>query len=209
MLLERLKIVSLQEDEVPKRYGDVMKGNNKYHGFLALPRHAKILRQDLGFHLFNLYIAFIMEARWHRNNPQIGCVIGTQAEIASHLGVNQSTISRGIDVLYRKNKYYAVKHKKYVKLGFFPLFLADVAKRMAKSDYANLNELYADMYRINAELQDNYAISQEKLGKNPIQRLYSFHNVNLDSSQDYHEELDIGEVTEGLEKQKKEKESYL
>jgi transcriptional regulator with XRE-family HTH domain len=161
-----------------------MENVKQYHGWLALPRHAKMLRQDLGFHLFNLYIALVMEARWHRDNLQIGCVIGTQAEIASRLGVSQSTVSRGVDALYRKNKYYAVLHKRYTLLGFFSLFLADVAERMAKTDYANLNELYADMHRINAELQGKYAISQEKRDQKRLQRLYSSSKDNLSLSEE-------------------------
>lgn len=150
-----------------------MENVKKYHGWLVLPRHAKMLRQDLGFHLFTLYLSFIMDARWHRDNPQIGCVIGTQTEIASHLGINQSTVSRGIDALCRKNKYYVVKHKRYILLGFFSLFLLDVAERMAKNNYADLHELYADMHKINAELQDKYAISQGKRDQKRCQRVYS------------------------------------
>lgn len=161
-----------------------MENVKSYHGWLALPRHAKMLRQDLGFHLFNLYIAFVMEARWHRDNPQIGCVIGTQTEIASSLGISQSTVSRGIDGLYRKNKYYAIKHKRYVLLGFFPLFLTDVAEKMAKSNYANLNELYAGMHKINAELQEKYAISQALRDQKCPQRVYSSSKDSLSLSQE-------------------------
>lgn len=156
-----------------------MKNVKQYHGWLALPRHAKMLRQDLGFHLFNLYIAFIMEARWHRDNPQIGCVIGTQTEIASQLGISQSTVSRGIDSLHSKNKYYIIKNKRYIRLGFFPLFLADVAEKIAKNDYSNLNELYADMHTINSELQDKYANSQANRAQNDMQRINSSSKSDL------------------------------
>lgn len=161
-----------------------MENVKKYHGWLALPRHAKILRQDLGFHLFGFYVALVMDARWHRGNQQMGCVVGTQAEIASHLGVDQSTISRGIDALCRKNKYYAVKHKKYILLGFFPLFLKDVAEKMANNNYANLNELYADMYKINAELQGEYVILQEKRDQKRLQRVYGSSKDSLSLSEE-------------------------
>lgn len=177
----------------------------KYHGYLALPRHSKMLQQNLGYFLFSLYIALVMDARWHRNNPQIGSVIGTQTEIAFRLGISQSTLSRGIDKLCIKNRYYAIKNKKYILLGFFPLFLIDVASKMDKKEYASLQGLYADMYRINAELQENYAVSQEKRGQNAPQRLYRSYNVDSDSSQgDNQEEIDIDEVAEGIGKTKEE-----
>lgn len=145
----------------------------QYHGYLALPRHSKILRQDIGYGLFSLYIALAIEARWFRGNPYFCCVVGTQTEIAARLGISQSTLSRGLDKLAAKDKWYAIKHTRYIRLGYFPLFLKDVAEKMAEKDYSTLHEVYADMYEVNAELQGNYATLQEKRGKNTTQRLNS------------------------------------
>ena len=154
----------------------------QYHGYLALPRPSKILPQDMGYRLFSLYIALVIDARWQRKYPnQLGHVVGTQTEIAARLGISQSKLSRGLDDLETKNRKYLIKHTRYVLLGYLPLFLTDVADKMHSKDYANLHELYADMSRINAELQEKYAISQDSRGKNSTQRLNSSFNVDSGS----------------------------
>jgi len=179
-----------------------MNNQKQYHGYLALPRHAILLRQELGYNLFNLYIALVMLARWHRSNPQIGCVIGTQTEIAKHIGKSQSIISRGLKALEPKgNKKFIIRHSHHVVLGFFPLFLTDVADKMHSNNYANLHELYADMYRINSELQDNYAISQVKRGQKPTQSLYSSFKVDYGSF-DRSEDISTDEVIKSIEDRK-------
>ena len=154
----------------------------RYHGYLALPRHSKMLRQDIGYHLFSLYIALVIDARWDRKYPnQFGHVVGTQTEIAALLNISQSKLSRGLDKLEAKDRKYAIKHKRYILLGYLHLFLTDVADKMYDKDYANPHDLYADMYRINAELQEKYAISQEKRDRNTPQRLYRSSRVDLGS----------------------------
>ena len=154
----------------------------QYHGYLALPRHSKMLRQDLGYHLFILYIALVMDARWDRKYlSQLGHVLGTQTEIASDLSISQSSLSRGLDKLEAKDRKYVIKHTRYILLGYLPLFLTDVADKMHSKDYASLHDLYADMYRINAELQEKYAIWQEKQAQNTPQRLYRSSKVGLGS----------------------------
>lgn len=164
----------------------------QYHGYLALPRHAKMLLENLGHPLFSLYIALVMDARWHRDNKLFSCVVGTQTEIASRLDISQSKLSRGIDKIQVKNKKYVIKHKRYILLGYFPLFLTDVADKMHSKNYEDLHDLYSDMHRINAELQENYAVSQERRGKNPTQRFYSSSKDNLDSFDDISEQVSIG-----------------
>ncbi|MGH2612499.1 MAG: hypothetical protein ACRDFB_05560 [Rhabdochlamydiaceae bacterium] len=174
-----------------------MSNLKQYHGYLALPRHAKLLREELGYNLYSLYEALVMDAIWHRNNPRIGCVIGTQAEIAKSLHISQSSLSRGLESLQGKSTKYVIRHKGYIVLGYFPLFLTDVVSKMHSKDYATLQELYADMYRINAELQEIYAISQVKRYQNTRQRLYSSSNSNLDSS---NEVIRIEDIPEDLGK---------
>ena len=69
----------------------------------------------------------------------------------------------------------------YIVVGFLPLFLRDVASKIHSKDYSSLHELYADIYRINAELQQEYANSQDKRPQKATQRLYSSSNENLSS----------------------------
>lgn len=139
-----------------------MENKKKYHGFLGLPRQTKLLFHDLGYGLFGFYIGLVMEAIWYRGNPQIGYVTKTQTEIGIALKCDQSTVSRNLQKL--EEKKYLIRHTehKLIKLAYFPLFLTDVARKMHSKNYANLHDLYVDMYKIDAELQDKYAILQEK-----------------------------------------------
>lgn len=158
-----------------------MKKKNNYHGFLALPRQTKLLMKDLGLNLYGFYVALAMEAIWDRKNPDIGRVVKKQIELAFSTGCNQSTISRLLKDLEKRK--YLIRHKDYIFLAYFPLFLNDVARKMYGKDYANLQELYADMYKINAELQQSYAISQHNRGQMSSQSLYISSNDNLSFSQ--------------------------
>lgn len=169
----------------------IIKTQKQYHGYLALSRHVKMIQEDLGHSLFSLYIALVIDARWFRGNEFFCCVVGTQIEIATRLGISQSTLSRGLDKLDAKDKRHAIKHTRYIRLGYFPLFLTDVAEKMAENNYSDLHELYSEMYRINAELQENYAILQEKRTQNTPQRLYSSFKDNLGSFDSFREELDL------------------
>lgn len=185
-----------------KRDVDGMKNAKKYHGYLALPRHSKLLRQHLGYRLYHYYLELVTNAIWHRNNPQIGHVIGTQLDLAKILEVSQSTVSRILDSFDEKDRKYVLRRSRYFLLGYFHLFLTDVAGKMAKKDYATLNELYADMHKINAELQENYATSQEKRDRNTTQSFYRSSNVNLDSSQHPYDRVYVDEVAEEIEGEK-------
>lgn len=148
-----------------------MQDIKSYHGFLVLPRHSKLLRYDLGYLLFGIYLELIMEAIWFRGNSKIGYVPKNQTELAGILGYNQSTVSRHLENLEKRK--YIIRHTKHklIKLSYFPLFLHDVAMKMHSNNYANMNELYADMYKINAELQDNYAKTQDERGQKNTQRV--------------------------------------
>ena len=139
-----------------------MENFKKYHGYLAFPRHAIMLHHDLGNSLFGFYLSLILRARWHRDNQYFGCVVGTQKEIAELLHISQSSLSRDIDKLSKKNKYYALKNKRYIRLGFFALFLKDVCQKTHSKNYVSLHDLYENVYKINSELQNNYARLQEK-----------------------------------------------
>lgn len=176
--------------------GEESKNRKQYHGYLALPRHAIMLQNNLGYSHFSLYLALIMSARWYRGNPQFGCVVGTQADIATRLNISQSKLSRGINKLFTKK--YVIPHKNFIRLVYFPLFLTDVAKRMDKNNYADLHELYAEMYRINAELQEKYALSQEKRSQNASQSLKSSFKVNLSSFDSSREELDLDVIDKAI-----------
>lgn len=153
-----------------------------YHGFLGLPRHSKLLLNDLGYDLFGFYIGFVMEAVWFRGNPQMGYVTKSQNEIAVALGCDQSTVSRNLKKL--EEKKYILRHTKHklICLKHFPLFLTDVAFKMYDKNYANLDELYADMHKINAELQEKYVESQGKRAQKDTQRLYNSSKGNSSSS---------------------------
>ena len=161
-----------------------MENPKRYHGFLVLPRHSKLLLKDLGYLLFGFHLGLVMEAIWYRGNSQIGYVLKSQIELASLLNCDQATVSRNLNALQEKR--YIIRHTKYklIRLAYFPLFMSDVAGKMHSKDYANLNELYADMYRINAELQDKYAISQEKRAQKGGQSLYSSSKDDLGSFED-------------------------
>ena len=164
-----------------------------YHGYLALPRHAKFLIHDLGHSLFGFYLALTMEARWSRANEYFGCVVSTQEELAKVLRTSQSTISRGLKKL--QDKHYLILHKEYIRLKYFPLFLVPVADRNHSKDYANLNELYSDVHKINAGLHEQYALWHNNQVQNKSQSLYSSSKVNSSSSNNY---LDIDEIDKEL-----------
>ncbi len=159
-----------------------MKNVKGYHGFLGLPRHSKLLLQDLGYDLFGFYIGLVMEAIWFRGNSNFGCIAKTQKELAIALDCSQSTISRALDELQLRK--YLLRHRTYIRLSYFPLFLADVDLKMHSRDYASLHDLYADMYIINAELQQKYADSQDRCAQNAKQRLYNSSKGNLSLSEE-------------------------
>lgn len=184
--------------------------DKRLHGYLVLPRQSKLLRQELGYDLFGFYLMLVMEAVWHRSNKRFGQVVGKQAELAKELHMDQSTISRNLSKL-EKHKYCVIRHEqKYIILGFFPLFLKDVASKIHSKNYTNLNELYADIHRINAELQDDYVNMQDKRTQKATQSLYSSSNEYLSSpgvsDEVDTEEIDINidEVERGIEKMREE-----
>jgi len=172
-----------------------MKNANEYHGFLTLPRQCKLLLQELGYDLFGFYIGLVMCAVWYRDNKDIGRILKTQTEIAESLHMTQETVSRKFKAL-ESHRYFVIRHKRVVILGFFPLFLQDVNRKIHSKDYANLNELYADMYKINAELQDNYTVSQNTRTQNNSQRLYSSSkdNYSLSSVNDEINPINVQEI---------------
>lgn len=178
--------------------------DRRKHGYLALSRHSKFLYQQLGSRLYGFYITLAMEAGWDRRYPSFGKVMGTQAQLGRTLGVDQSTISRNLQGLMNKHKQLVIPHKNYLLLGFFPLFSIDVAQRIYSSNYSNLYELYADMHRINAELQEKNAVSQINIPQKSHQRLYISSNNNLSTPPIYSDsntnEIDIDEVYEGIKR---------
>lgn len=166
-----------------------------FHGYLILPRQAKLLLQDLGYALYGFHQCLLMDALWFRGNPQIGCITKTQKELAITFQTTQPTVSRLLAKL--EGKQYIIRHKGCIRLRYFPLFLADVNKKTHSKDYANLHELYADVDSINAELQEKYTQLHEKRAQNTNQRLYISSKVNLSSSQ---EDINLNDVDEGIER---------
>ncbi len=155
-----------------------MRDVKENHGYLAVPRHSKMLFQELGYELYGFYLGLVMNAVWQRGNKNFGKVVMTQTELATSLNMTQSCVSRNFKRL-EKHKFFAVRMKRYILLRYFPLFLTDVAKKIHSKDYANLHELYADVYRINAEVQADYANSQDKRTSNNLLRLNSSSNDYL------------------------------
>lgn len=178
-----------------------------YHGYLMLPRQSMWLLQTLGHGLFGFYLELVMIANWDRRNKNFGRIPETQAELARILSMEQSTISRNFAALQIRNKYCVIKHKEYLILGFFPLFIRDVVAQIHNKDYANLDELYADMHRINAELHQNYANLQDKRAQNDTQSVYGSYKQSSfkpSSSASSEDDIDVNEVDEGIEKMKRE-----
>ncbi len=176
-----------------------------YHGNLCLSRQSKFLLQELGCDLYGFYIALVMEAIWYRGNKNFGRIMMTQEELAIKFNMDQGTISRKFKALENRNRYCVIRHKRSITLGFFPLFLQDVASKIHSKNYANWHELYADMHRINAELQENYAISQDNRTQNASQSLRNSSNDSVSFSVNNYgdtEEIDIDEVIEGIERER-------
>ncbi|MEK7571662.1 MAG: hypothetical protein AAB553_05305 [Patescibacteria group bacterium] len=185
---------------------------NEYHGYLALPRHSMLLLHELGYDLFGFYLGLVMCTTWHRNNKQFGRITKNQTELAECLNMTQTTVSRKFKEL-ENHKYFILRSKLGYIPGYFPLFLTDVANKIPKKNYANLHELYADISKINAELQYNYANSQDKRAQNKSQRLYSSSNDIPGSSSPSNtpgefdvDELDNDEIDKGIERIIKERE---
>jgi transcriptional regulator with XRE-family HTH domain len=177
-----------------------------YHGYLALPRHSFLLIHELEYDLFGFYVGLVMLAEWHRNSKDFRYITKTQEEIAEKLKMTQATVSRKMKML-ENHKYFILRHvgqtvkkkDKKILLGYLPLFLTDVANKIHSKDYTNLHELYADMYRINAELQEEHANLQDK--RTQKARL-SFNNSSIDnssSSQPYEEDIDSEEADRWIE----------
>jgi len=183
-----------------------MENVNDYHGYLALPRHSKLLLKELGYDLFGFYLGLVMCAIWYRGNKNFGRIVKTQTELAESLHMTQTTVSRKFNEL-EKHKYFVIRHKRGMILGYFPLFLPDVAKKIHSSDYANLHELYSNMHQINAELQGNYANSQDERTQNKSLRFNSSSKDNFSFPNLNSEEVDVDEVIEGIERMKKEREN--
>lgn len=184
----------------------------KYHGYIVLSRQSILMQQVLGISLFGFYTALAMYARWSRKDVKnFGKILMTQAELARELNMDQGTISRKIKELNNRNRYCVIKHKDSIMLGYFPLFVSEVASKLSGKNYATLHELYADMHRINAELQENYAISQDKQAQNKVLKLNRSSNDNVSFSDDtngYSDVIDNDEIDEGIEKMKQVKEGW-
>ena len=168
---------------------------NEYHGYLALPRQSMLLFQELGYDLFGFYYGLITCTTWHRGNKNFGRITKNQTELAEWLNMTQTTVSRKFKEL-EKHRYFIIRSKIGYMPGYFPLFLTDVAKKIHSKDYANINELYADISKINADLQYDYANSQDKRAQNKPQRLYgSSNDVPASSSQgNTYGEFDVDEI---------------
>ncbi len=169
-----------------------MENKVNYHGYLVLPRQAKLLEKDLGYALFGFYITLIMEAVWDRSNLQFSYITKSHSSLAVIMNCNQSTVSRQLKNLEKKK--YLIRYKDSIHLAYFPLFLKDVAKKMHSMNYANLHELYADIHRINAELQEDYAALHSTRGQIGYQSFNISSKVNLSSFADVYidpDEIDI------------------
>lgn len=152
----------------------------KNHGYLVLPRHSKLLLHELGYDLFGFYLSLIMLAVWFRGNKNFCRIVKSQTEIAKELNIHQSTVSRRFEAL-EEHKYFVIRHSEHIILGYLPLFLFDVNKKIHSKNYADIHSLYADVYQINADLQNKYAFLQESRGKNTLQRLNSSSKDNSGS----------------------------
>lgn len=134
---------------------------NKYHGYLILPRQIKHLRKELGPTLFLFYIDLALQARWSRRYKKTFCkIMMTQEELAKELSINQGTVSKKLKALEECKS--VISKTRSITVCYLPLFKYDVASQMHSIDYADWNEVYADMYRINAELQEKYDKSHNK-----------------------------------------------
>lgn len=162
-----------------------IKIQNTHHGYLTLPRQAKLLLQELGPSLFGFYLGLVMEANWFRGHKNFGRITKTQVELANELNITQETISRKFKKL-EKHSYCVLRHKGEggILLGYFPLFIKDVASKMLKKNYANLGELYADMYKINTEMQEDYTFLQDNQTPSTSHKLNSSSNVSISSRED-------------------------
>ena len=197
-----------------------MENVNEYHGYLALSRHSKLLLKELGYDLYGFYIGLVQCVSWFRGNNKFGRITKTQTELAESLNMTQATVSRKFKKL-EEHKYFILRSKLGFIPGYFPLFLTDVAKKIHSKNYANLHDLYADMYRINTQLQEDYANSQDKRAQNKTQRINSSSNdVHASSSLDNNndttneyigntDEIDNDEVDMALEKIYKERQNKV
>lgn len=191
-----------------------MKKSTGYHGYVILPRQSKLLLRVLGHGLFGFYLDLIMEASWHRRSKYFGQIRNTQAELAKKLNMEQSTISRNIKAIQKRNRYCIIKRKNYLILGFFPLFLLDVVSKISRNDYEDLHALYADVHQINANLQENYAFLQDERTQNASQFRDSSNegfpsgdvSDEVDTDNDmYIKDDEIDDIDKGIERMRKER----
>jgi len=179
---------------------------NKYHGYLILSRQLKHLRKELGTNLFQFYTDLALMARWSRKDKKTFCkIMLTQDEVAEELGIDQSTVSKKLGALKTKHKDSFTKTKRSITLGFLPIFLYDVASKMHSNDYANWNEVYVDMHRINAELQEKYDKTHNRGAQKDPLSINTSSKVSVSLNSNNEEYIDIDEVDRGIEKMVRER----
>lgn len=83
------------------------------HGFLALPRQANFIINELGSDLFGFYVALVMLARWYRGNPHFGKVLLSQSELAENLQTSQATS------MFTVPEGVSTRSKSYIRISFF------------------------------------------------------------------------------------------
>lgn len=178
----------------------------KYHGYLILSRQLKHLRKELGSNLFHFYIDLVMEARWGRKYKKTFCkIMMTQSELASELGVDQGTISKKIAELKKRNKNSIIQNKRSITICFLPLFLYEVASKMPFNDYANWNEVYEDMHKIDAELQERYEKRHNSGTQNDPLSINTSSKVSSSLSSGEDDYIDVDEVAIGIERMNRER----
>lgn len=179
----------------------------KYHGYLILSRQLKHLRKELGTNLFQFYIDLALMARWGRKDKKTFCkIMMTQDEVADELGIDQGTVSKKLRALKTKHKDSFTKTKRSITLGFLPIFLYDVASKMHSNDYANWNEVYEDMHRINAELQEKHDKTHNRGAQKDPLSINTSSKVSVSLNPNNEEYIDLDEVDKGIEKMIKERE---
>lgn len=175
-----------------------------YHGYLALSRHSKLVLHDLGHLYFGIYMGLIQEAVWDRAKEDFGYIVATNKELEKLFGADESTISRHIKALSQKG--YVVKTKGKVKIIDFPLFEISIVRKLAKMDFASMQELRATVQELNAKVQEDIASLHDNQLHNTSQSFNVSSKVDLGLSQDSSEEkIDLEEIDKGIEQMRKER----
>ena len=175
-----------------------------YKGYIVILRVIILPFLDKPIRLleFGVFIAIVIECDWDKKHSTYGCLVKSNAELASRWGCDSSTVLRHKKRLIDTG--LLIERNGLLKIKNFELFEVGLAKQLAKIPLATPQDLFANLQSIVANPHESIANMQDNQAQNtPQSSNVSFKgNLSLSNNETGLSQEDIDLINESLKEEK-------